>query len=123
MVPLAALLFIPCLGLAACKLAKPNPLILVMITAHAALPTHPPAWLAVGLIWICKLANPNLLMLIRYIRTQAALLCSIDKVLRAELGLRVTIHLLTHSIDTIPAHPGVRTHWLRNGDGVKTSRH
>lgn len=68
---------------------------LVMITAQAALPTHLPAGLAEGWIWICKLGNPNLLMLTRY-WTQAALLCAIDKV------------------------PGAGTHWLRSGDTVKT---
>ena len=60
-----------------------------MITAQAALPTHLPAQLAVVLIWICKLGNPNLLMRIRY-WTQAALLCGIDKVLSQELGFGVT---------------------------------
>lgn len=60
-------------------------------------------------------------MLIRY-GTQAALQCGIDKVLRVELRLGVRIHILTHSIETIPAYPGARTHWLRDGDRVKTSR-
>lgn len=62
-----------------------------------------------------------MLMLIRC-RTQAALLCGVDKVLRPELGSGVTIHTLTPSIETIPAHPGARMRWLRNGDEVKTSR-
>lgn len=60
-----------------------------MITAQAVLPIYLLAQLALGLIWICKLGNPNLLMLIRY-WTQAALLCGTDKVLRQELGLEGT---------------------------------
>ena len=114
LVPLAALLFIPWLWLAACKLAKPKPLILVVIRAPCT--THQ-AELAVGLVWICKLGNSNLLVPIRC-GTNAVLLCSIDKV----LGIRVIVHRLTHSIETIPAQAGTRTHWLWNGDGVKTSR-